>query len=68
MAAIASMFKTPKPPESPPPPTTDSKETQQAVSEASARRSRARGFRSTILNTQGASSGDTSTGKLTYGS
>jgi hypothetical protein len=63
-----NLLKTPSPPESPPEPTTDSKATQAAIAEASAKRSRARGFRSTILNTQDASSGNTSTGKLTYGS
>ena len=59
---MTNLFKTPTPPESPPPPTTDTKATdtkatQQAVAEATARRSKARGFQSTILSDLGSNVG-----------
>ena len=47
---LKNVFKTPRPPEAPPAPSTGSAAVQQASSEAAQRRSRARGFRSTILN------------------
>lgn len=50
MAAVANLFKAPKIPEAPPAPVPDKPAVQQAVSETAARRSRARGYRSTILS------------------
>jgi hypothetical protein len=45
-----NLLKTPSPPEAPPAPKTDTKAVQVATAEAAQRRSRARGFQSTILS------------------
>jgi hypothetical protein len=45
-----NLFRTPKPPEAPSTPSTQTTAVQQAASEAAQRRSKARGFRSTILS------------------
>jgi len=50
MAAVANLFKAPKIPEAPPAPITSQPAVQQAASESAQRRSRARGYRSTILS------------------
>ena len=47
---VRNLFKTPTPPEAKKPATVTDPAVQQAVSDAAQRRSRARGYRSTILS------------------
>jgi hypothetical protein len=51
-AALGGLFKTPKPPEAPPAPTTSAPAVQAAAATTAKARSRARGYRSTILSQQ----------------
>lgn len=50
MQTIGRLFKPPTPPEAPPIPTTQSAPVQQASTEATVRRSRSAGFRSTLIS------------------
>ncbi len=67
MGAFKNVMKTPTPPEAKSPATASSPAVQQAVAEATARRSKARGFFSTILSQQGSAATAPST-KSTFGS
>jgi hypothetical protein len=59
--ATKNLFRTPSPPEAPGTPNAETKAVQTATAEAAQRRSRARGFQSTILS-------QPSELKTTYGS
>lgn len=50
--AFGRLITAPSPPEAPPAPSTQTAAVQQVAGETAQRRSRARGFRSTILSTQ----------------
>jgi hypothetical protein len=63
LVGLKNLFKTPSPPEAPPTAAPDTKAVQVATAEAAQRRSRARGFQSTILSQQ-----NQSELKSTYGS
>jgi len=49
---VGGLGHAPSPPGAPPPPSAETPAVQQAVSEAAQRRSRSRGYRSTILSQQ----------------